>query len=263
MPKNVKKRKKGTRVQHKDTPFANPNEGLYYAVIDKRCGGSFVDALCSDGKIRKIYLRGAVRKRVWLNPGDAVLISLREELSDNGKCDIIIKYRPDVSRQLQKQGALKFSKDHQPDSCLDSGTSEVVAPIERPTMESMMPPMDSDEYDDEVEENENAVENIDDADTKNNDEKEDGNNQDEEGCEEEDGCEDGGDDDSGEGSEDEDGSDDEEGSEDENSKDRWSGKNIIKKKKFKNVKSRRAKGRTGAGKAKKGGGGGGLNIDAI
>ena len=45
-----------------------------------------------------------MRKRVWINVGDIVLVSLRE-FQDN-KADIIWKYTPDEARSLKAYGEL-------------------------------------------------------------------------------------------------------------------------------------------------------------
>jgi translation initiation factor 1A len=45
-----------------------------------------------------------MRKRVWINVGDIVLVSLRE--FQDSKADIIWKYTPDEARQLKAYGEL-------------------------------------------------------------------------------------------------------------------------------------------------------------
>ena len=45
-----------------------------------------------------------MRKKVWINQGDIVLVSIREFQPD--KCDVILKYHPDEARTLKTMGEL-------------------------------------------------------------------------------------------------------------------------------------------------------------
>ena len=44
-------------------------------------------------------IRGKLRNRVWINPGDIILVSLREFGDD--KADVIWKYYPEEAQELQ------------------------------------------------------------------------------------------------------------------------------------------------------------------
>jgi translation initiation factor 1A len=59
---------------------------------------------CFDGQKRLGHIRGKMRKKVWVNAGDIVLVGLRDFQDD--KCDIILKYSADESRALQRKGEL-------------------------------------------------------------------------------------------------------------------------------------------------------------
>ena len=50
------------------------------------------------------HIRGKMRKKVWVNQGDIVLLSLRDYQDD--KADVISKYTADEARQLKKLGEL-------------------------------------------------------------------------------------------------------------------------------------------------------------
>lgn len=67
-------------------------------------GNARVEAFCFDGVSRMCQIRGQMRKRVWINVGDIVLVSLRE--FQDSKADIIWKYTPDEARQLKAYGEL-------------------------------------------------------------------------------------------------------------------------------------------------------------
>ena len=50
-------------------------------------------------------IRGKMRNRVWINAGDVILISLRDETSDD-KADVIHKFYPEEAFELQEMGEL-------------------------------------------------------------------------------------------------------------------------------------------------------------
>jgi translation initiation factor 1A len=67
-------------------------------------GNGRVDAQCFDGVKRLATIRGKLRKKVWINQGDIVLLSLREFQDE--KADVIQRYNPDEARQLKSYGEL-------------------------------------------------------------------------------------------------------------------------------------------------------------
>ena len=68
-------------------------------------GNGRVEAHCfHDEKKRLCHIRGKMRKKVWINVSDIVLVGLREFQDE--KADIIHKYSPDEARTLKKQGEL-------------------------------------------------------------------------------------------------------------------------------------------------------------
>ena len=67
-------------------------------------GNARVEAFCFDGVSRLCQIRGQMRKRVWINVGDIILVSLRE--FQDSKADVIGKYTPDEARSLKAYGEL-------------------------------------------------------------------------------------------------------------------------------------------------------------
>lgn len=61
-----------------------------YAQVTKMLGNGRLQAQCFDGETRLAHIRGKMRKKVWINQGDIILISLREFQDD--KADVIVKY---------------------------------------------------------------------------------------------------------------------------------------------------------------------------
>ena len=62
-------------------------------------GNGRLEASCFDGTKRLCHIRGKMRKKVWINSGDIVLIGLRDFQAD--KADVILKYTADEARQLK------------------------------------------------------------------------------------------------------------------------------------------------------------------
>ena len=70
-------------------------------------GGGRVQLGCFDGVSRQGLIRGTMRRRVWINTGDIVLVGLREFQQE--KADVIHKYTTDEARMLQSYGELPAS----------------------------------------------------------------------------------------------------------------------------------------------------------
>ncbi len=60
-----------------------------------------------DNVQRMAHIRGAFRKKVWITPGDFILLGLRD-YQDN-KADIILKYTGDEARLLKSYGEIPES----------------------------------------------------------------------------------------------------------------------------------------------------------
>jgi translation initiation factor 1A len=56
------------------------------------------------GTKRLCHIRGKMRKRVWVNASDIILIGLRD--FQDGKADVILKYTPEEARNLKIYGEL-------------------------------------------------------------------------------------------------------------------------------------------------------------
>ncbi len=71
--KNYKKAKGGD-----DGPaFIERADDQLYGRVIKNLGNCNMIVYCNDNKRRFCHIRGAIRKRVWMNPGDVVLVSVR------------------------------------------------------------------------------------------------------------------------------------------------------------------------------------------
>ena len=75
-----------------------------YAQVVKMLGNGRLEAQCFDGEKRLAHIRGKLRKKVWINQGDIILLSLRDYQDEKG--DVILKYSADEARSLKAYGEL-------------------------------------------------------------------------------------------------------------------------------------------------------------
>ncbi len=102
--KNYKKGKGGSD----DGPiFIEKADDQLYGRVIKNLGNCNMIVYCADNRRRFCHIRGAIRKRVWMNPGDIVVISVRDfekvEEGEMERGDIIAKYDSRHYGKLKKQ----------------------------------------------------------------------------------------------------------------------------------------------------------------
>lgn len=102
--KGGKNRRRGKNDSEEKHELVAKEDGQEYAKVVKMLGNGRLTAQCYDGKDRLCHIRGKMRKKVWINQGDIVLIGLREY--QDGKADVILKYSPDEARRLKALGEL-------------------------------------------------------------------------------------------------------------------------------------------------------------
>ena len=95
--KNKRKAKKPT--VNTNRTIIKKEDGQEYAKVTKMLGNCKIMAICHDTKERMCRIRGAMRKRRWINVGDLILISLRD-FSDT-MVDVIHLYEKDDIHFLQ------------------------------------------------------------------------------------------------------------------------------------------------------------------
>ncbi|EGY19772.1 eukaryotic translation initiation factor 1A [Verticillium dahliae VdLs.17] len=95
-----KNRRRGkNESDHEKRELTFKEDGQEYAQVVKMLGNGRLEALCFDGTKRLGNIRGKLRKKVWINQGDIILLSLREYQDDKG--DVILKYTADEARSLK------------------------------------------------------------------------------------------------------------------------------------------------------------------
>lgn len=104
-----KNRRRGKNIDENTKELVKKEEGQEYALVLKMLGNGRIDAKCYDGKSRLAHIRGKMRKKVWINVGDTILVGLRE--FEDGKCDVIHKYQGDEVRKLVADGQIPKNED--------------------------------------------------------------------------------------------------------------------------------------------------------
>ncbi|KAK6068497.1 translation initiation factor eIF-1A [Seiridium cupressi] len=112
MPKNKgkggKNRRRGKNENDNEKrELVFKDEGQEYAQVTKMLGNGRLETLCFDGTKRLGHIRGKLRKKVWINQGDIILLSLRDYQDEKG--DVIMKYTADEARSLKAYGELPES----------------------------------------------------------------------------------------------------------------------------------------------------------
>ena len=112
MPKNKgkggKNRRRGKNENERDKrELVFKEDGQEYAQVAKMLGNGRLEALCFDGVKRLCHIRGKLRKKVWINQSDIILVGLRDY--QDAKADVILKYSAEEARDLKSYGELPES----------------------------------------------------------------------------------------------------------------------------------------------------------
>ena len=91
------------------TRIRTPRPPELMGKIMQRLGGNRMNVKATDGKTRNCRVPGRYRRRLWLRPGDIIIIVPWE--LDDLKADVIYKYPPVAVKQLKKKGLLNNLKD--------------------------------------------------------------------------------------------------------------------------------------------------------
>ena len=87
------KKQNKNQEEEKVTRVKLPRGEEVLGIIEQRLGGNKMMVACLDGKDRNCRVPGRLRRRLWLRPGDVVIIE-PWELDKDKRGDIIFKYRP-------------------------------------------------------------------------------------------------------------------------------------------------------------------------
>ncbi|EFX73236.1 eukaryotic translation initiation factor 1A, Y-chromosomal-like [Daphnia pulex] len=100
--KNRRRGKNENEAEKRELIFKE--DGQEYAQVTKMLGNGRLEALCFDGTKRLCHIRGKLRKKVWINQGDIILVGLRDY--QDAKADVILKYNADEARNLKTYGEI-------------------------------------------------------------------------------------------------------------------------------------------------------------
>ena len=83
-----------------------PRNKEILGVVEQRVGANRMIVKCFDGKQRNCRIPGALRRKLWLRPGDTVIVESWEFDKDN-RGDILFKYTPAAIEWLRRKGFIK------------------------------------------------------------------------------------------------------------------------------------------------------------
>jgi translation initiation factor 1A len=72
-----------------------------FAIADTLMGASRIKVVCADGKSRMGRIPGKLRKRMWMRPGDLLIVKAWDFQDD--KCDILFRYTRTQAIHLSKR----------------------------------------------------------------------------------------------------------------------------------------------------------------
>jgi translation initiation factor 1A len=90
------------------TLYAIKEQGMMYAKVLKKLGGTHMQVSCTNGKVMTAKISGTMRKRKWINIGDIILVSPRTFETSQDQCDILYCYNLDEAKDLLSQGEITF-----------------------------------------------------------------------------------------------------------------------------------------------------------
>jgi translation initiation factor 1A len=97
-----------TPEPEKVTRVRLPKDEQLIGVVEQRLGGNKMMISCLDGKSRNCRIPGRLKRKLWLRPGNVVIIELWE--LDKTRGDVIFKYFPNQVEWLKSHGYLKTEK---------------------------------------------------------------------------------------------------------------------------------------------------------
>lgn len=92
-----------TREQVEIARIRLPRKGEVMGVIEMMLGADRIRAKCADGNVRVCRIPGRLRKRVWMRPGDLILVKPWVVQSDI-RADVIYRYTSTQANWLRRKG---------------------------------------------------------------------------------------------------------------------------------------------------------------
>jgi translation initiation factor 1A len=83
-----------------------PKENEVLGVVEQMLGGDKMRVKCEDGATRIVRIPGRLRKRVWIRPGDLILVE-PWKVQSNERGDAVYKYTSTQVYWLKRKGLIK------------------------------------------------------------------------------------------------------------------------------------------------------------
>jgi len=93
-------------IEHVITRVRTPKNNEVIGIIEQRLGANRLLVKCLDGNQRNCRIPGALRRRLWIRPGDTVIVKAWEFDGDT-RGDVLFKYTPAQVDWLKRKGFLK------------------------------------------------------------------------------------------------------------------------------------------------------------
>jgi len=83
-----------------------PRQDEVIGVVEQRVGANRMVVKCFDDKERNCRIPGSLRRRLWIRPGDTVIVKPWEFDGDT-RGDVLFKYTPAAIDWLKRKGFIK------------------------------------------------------------------------------------------------------------------------------------------------------------
>jgi translation initiation factor 1A len=100
------KREEPTQEQIELSRIRVPKQGEVLGLVEMMLGGDKLRVQCDDGFIRIVRIPGRLRKRVWIHPGDLILVE-PWHVQSNERGDVVFKYTSTQANWLRRKGFVK------------------------------------------------------------------------------------------------------------------------------------------------------------
>ena len=82
----------------------DPRNREMFAIADSLLGASRIKVVCADGQSRMGRIPGKLKKRMWMRPGDLVIIKPWDFQDE--KCDVLYRYTRTQAVHLAKRNLI-------------------------------------------------------------------------------------------------------------------------------------------------------------
>ena len=110
MPKKQRTKKKHGDDKEQQgvtrVPLPNKEEGEMFAIAVQMLGHDKLKVQCEDGQTRVARIPGRLRKRVWIRPGDVIVVAPWTDLQAD-RADVTYRYTRTQASWLERKGYLK------------------------------------------------------------------------------------------------------------------------------------------------------------